>query len=122
MSIYSLDFKEKALEILAFHKNNARKVSLFLNVPAATLRRWKKIKDEEVIISNKGGGKRFEKINLEELKKYVDENPDKYGYEIAIVFNCNPSSINRALHKIGYSHKKNYNIQKAKTKRSKNLS
>ena len=36
MSIYSLDFKEKALEILAFHKNNARKVSLFLNVSAAT--------------------------------------------------------------------------------------
>ena len=74
----------------------------------------KRFKDEGGDLSNKGGGKRFEKINLEELKKYVDENPDKYGYEIAIVFNCNPSSINRALHKIGYSHKKKLQHTKSK--------
>ena len=117
MPTYSLDFKEKSLETLALHGNNARKVSSFLNISAATLRRWKKIKDAGGDLSNKSGGKRFEKINLEALKKYVDEHPDKYGYEIAVIFNCNPSSVNRALHKIGYSHKKK--LQPTKNKKQK---
>ena len=54
-------------------------------------------------------------INLEELKKYVDANPDAYQYEIAEEFHCAQSTICYNLNKLGYTFKKKPTDIKSKT-------
>ena len=47
------------------------------------------------------------KIDLEKLKKDVQENPDKYQYERAKEFGVSRWGIGKALKKLGISYKKN---------------
>jgi transposase len=51
---------------------------------------------------------RLSSVNLEELKKYIDENPDQYYHEIAKKFSISKSQIHRIVtQKLGYTSKKN---------------
>lgn len=48
-----------------------------------------------------------QKIDMEALKKDVDENPDSYIYERAERFSVSESGMRKALKRLGFSRKKN---------------
>ena len=48
-----------------------------------------------------------QKIEMEALKKDVDENPDSYIYERAERFSVSESGMRKALKRLGFSRKKN---------------
>ena len=104
---YDIKFKEKTLEILAKLNGNVLQTSKLLNLNYRTVVRWKETAERGESLIHKSGGKRVEKINPEKLKEYVEQNPNKYLYEIAEEFNCSKSGVFDALKKLGYTNRKN---------------
>jgi len=99
---YSLDFRIRVFEIqeregLTFEQTAAR-----FGVPIRTLFRWKN-RLEPCITRNKPAVK----IDMEALRKHVQEHPDAYQYERAAVFGVSQGCIFFALKRLGISHKKN---------------
>jgi transposase len=99
---YSLDFRIRVFKIqkkegLTFEQTAAR-----FAVPIRTLFRWKN-RLEPCITRNK----RATRIDMEALKKHVQEYPDAYQYERAAVLGVSQGCIFFALKRLGISHKKN---------------
>ena len=110
---YPNEFKQKALELVE-HLNSINQASKALNIAYTTLRKWVELWNNGEDLSHNSGGKRFEKINLTELEEYIKQNPDKFLYEIAEEFHCSASGIAKALKKLGYTNKKNDELQRTK--------
>ena len=99
---YSLDFRIRVFKIqekegLTFEETAAR-----FAVPIRTLFRWKN-RLGPYITRNKPATR----IDMEALKKHVQEYPDAYQYERAAVFGVSQGCIFFALKRLGISHKKN---------------
>jgi Transposase len=59
-------------------------------------------------------------VNLEELKKYLDQNPDQYYHEIAKNFGVSDEQIRVLVRdKLGYTSKKNRRFIVKPTKKQK---
>lgn len=100
--MYSLDFRKKVFEIKEKEKLTFEEVSKRFHVGIATLFRWHK-KIEPITKRNV----QSRVIDMDKLKKDVEENPDAYQWERAEKFNVAQSAIFYALKRLGYTYKKN---------------
>ena len=110
---YSIDFRIKVVAY-AIHSNNIRETSEKFNIGYQTVRNWVILHNKWEDLKHKSGGKRFEKIDKEKLKDYIDKNQDKFLEEIAKEFGCSPNGIRKALKNIGYTNKKNDNLRRTR--------
>jgi transposase-like protein len=115
MSRYSNDLRLKVITF--FKQNNSNKKPTYsksevcktFGISRPTLNFWLKIEEKgnlfEVKKYHRGS---ISSVNLEELKKYIDENPDQYYHEIAKKFAKSKSQIHKiATQKLNYTSKKN---------------
>ena len=103
---YSVDFREC---VISYIESGGSRVlaSRIFNVGVETIRRWIILKHKTggILPKPHGGGHPI-KINLVELKKFIDANPDKTLQEIGHKFSVSHVSIWSALKKLNYVSKK----------------
>jgi transposase len=99
---YSLDFRRQVLKIKHQEKLTDSEFCVRFGISTRTLYRWKKN-----IAPTRKRNRSATKIDMEALKKHVDEYPDAYQYERAAVFGVSPNCILYALRRLKISHKKN---------------
>jgi len=100
--MYSLDFRKKVFEVKEKENLTFEDVSRRFHIGIATLFRWQK--RIEPIIEREVSSR---KINMNKLKKDVEENPDAYQWERAKKFKVAQSAIFYALKRLGHTYKKN---------------
>lgn len=110
---HSDDFRIKVVAY-AIHSNNISETSKKFNIGYHTVRNWVILYNKGEDLKHKSGGKRFEKINKEKLKEYIDKNPDKFLEEIAEEFCCSKTAISNALKKMEYTNKKKQQVIQSK--------
>lgn len=104
---YSLDFRHKIFRLKAQKGLTFLQTSRLFNISMATLFRWcLKIKPQ------KTRHKPATKIDMEALKKDVEDYPDAYQYERAKRLNVAPRTIGLELKRLGVMYKKTYNTPK----------
>lgn len=130
MSRYSNDLRLKVVNF--FKQTNSNKELIHskletcetFQISRPTLDSWLKVDKEGGLLENKKYRRgKISRVNLEELKKYIDGNPDQYYHEIAKVFSVNDERIRILVRdKLGYTSKKNRrSIVKQIKKQKQNL-
>lgn len=117
---YPIELKQKALAYLD-KCGNISTVCTAYHISRSTLYAWIK-KQEQGDLSCQSGGSRGFKVDREQLKIYVEQNPDTYLHEIAKVFNCGTSTIFYALQSLGITYKKDYNLPRTDPTRCQRIS
>jgi group II intron reverse transcriptase/maturase len=102
---YSIDFIERAV---AFKHNGHtfNQLREVFGIPAETFYLWEKRLESGFYEVKKPKQERNRKINKEQLKKAVTENPDAFLYELAALFDCSPQAIFSMLQKLNSKLKK----------------
>lgn len=98
---YSLDFREKVLEIKERDKLSLEEVAERFGVGKSSVFRWSKRLEAKCTRH-----KPATKINMEELKRDVEQKPDAYQYERAQRLGVSRRAIGYALKRLGISRKK----------------
>lgn len=99
---YSLDFRKKVFKIKYKERLTFQEASDWFGIPIRTLFRWQK-NIEPITKRNKPSTK----IDMEALRKDVEENPDLYQYERTKKFGVGQSTIFYALKRLKITNKKN---------------
>lgn len=99
---YSLNFRKQVFKIKGKEALTFQETSERFGVPIRTLFRW-----QERIEPKTKRDKPPTKVDMEALRKDVEENPDLYQYERAKKFGVGQSTIYYALKRLGVSNKKN---------------
>ena len=99
---YSLDFRKQVFKLKESEGLTFEQTSERFDIPMRTLFRW-----QNRIAPKTTRNKPSTKIDMEALRKDVEENPDMYQYERAIKFGVGQSTIFYALKRLGISNKKN---------------
>lgn len=99
---YSVDFRKKVLQIRAKEDLSIEAVALRFGVGKASVMRWL-----IELAPKKTRNKPATKIDMESLKKDVEEYPDSYQYERASRLGVSKSGIGFALKRLGVTYKKN---------------
>ena len=88
-----------------------------------TYHQWLKLQEETGSLKYRNASERRGKINIEELKRAVEEKPDAYLRELAVKFGVSTVAIHKRLkkHKITCK-KKRSRIPKSPRKRGENIS
>jgi transposase len=98
---YSLYFRKQVFKLKSQEQLSDAVVSRRFGISVRTLVRWKK-QLEPKLTRNKPATK----IDMEALKKHVEDYPDAYQYERTAVFGVSPNGILYALRRLKISHKK----------------
>jgi transposase len=102
--VYSLDLRQKALDDIANGGTRSEASSIF-GVSVSTLaNRLSRQKQQD--LAPKMNGSRPSKIDNEKLKKYIEDHPDSYLREIAVVFNSTLQAVFYACKRIKVTLKK----------------
>ena len=99
--MYPLKFREKVFKVKEKYKLTYEETSKRFDISMKTLFRWQK-RIEPKLTRNKPATK----IDMERLKKDVEEHPDDYQWERAKRFKVSQSGINTALKRLRISNKK----------------
>ncbi|TVZ25766.1 transposase [Gillisia sp. Hel_I_86] len=99
---YSVDFRGQVFKIKQKEKLTFQEVSDRFGVPIRTLFRW-----QNRIEPKSKRNKPSTKIDMEALRKDVEDNPDHFQYERAKKFGVSQSAIYYALRRLKISYKKN---------------
>jgi transposase len=99
---YSLDFRKRVFKIKGKYHLSFQETSERFGVPIRTLFRW-----NNRIVPKTKRHKPATKINMEALKKHVEDYPDAYQYERAAFFGVSSTGIFHALRRLKVSYKKN---------------
>lgn len=100
--MYSLDFRKRVLAIKKKEKLTFEATSKRFDIGIRTLFRWAN-RLEPYTTRNKPATK----IDMERLKRDVQENPDRYQYERARMFQVTARGIGKALQRLSITYKKN---------------
>ena len=103
---YSIDYKMRAIAYKD-EGHSFRELYEAFRIPSATYYDWKK-KLEKGVIGIKVKQTRKRKIDPEELRRVVEENPDAYLREIAEKFGCSITSVHTRLKKLKITYKKRH--------------
>ena len=114
---YSLDFRKRVLEIREKEKLSVAETAKRFGVGTASITRWIK-RIEPCLKRNKPATK----INMEKLKKDVEENPDSYLEERAKKFKVSASAIFYALQRLNIRYKKNFKTPQSRQRKKRSLS
>lgn len=104
---YSLDFRKQVFKIKAKERLTFEQTSERFGLSIRTLFHWNK-----ELIPKTIRNKPATKIDMEALKKHVEEYPDAYQYERAAFFGVSPNCILYALRRLKISYKKNADSSK----------
>jgi transposase len=99
---YPIEMRRHILETKEKEKLSIRKTAKRFNVGKKTIDRWL-VEIEPKTTRNKP----CSKIDMDALKKDVEDRPDDYQYERAERFGVSQSAIFAALKRLGMSRKKN---------------
>ncbi|MFT4202552.1 MAG: IS630 transposase-related protein [Chitinophagaceae bacterium] len=99
---YPIAFRKQAFKIKAQEKLTFEETAERFGVPIRTLFRWQKRIEPKAKRS-----KASTKVDMEALRKDVEEHPDHYQYERAERFGVRQSTIFYALKRLKISNKKN---------------
>ena len=99
---YSLDFRKQVFKVKAEEGLTYEETSNRFGINIRTLFRWSK-RIEPKLTRNKPSTK----IDMEALKKDVEQYPDRYQYERSQEFGVSQSAIFYALKRLKISIKKN---------------
>src|SRR5215469_7383558 len=102
---YSIDFIRAAV---AYRQNGHtfKELHETFGIPPETFYKWENNLETGFYEKTKEKQECKRKIDREELKKAVAENPDAYLYEYAKLFDCSPQAIFYMLQKIKITLKK----------------
>lgn len=110
---YSVDFRKKALKIREEEKLSVEAVAICFGVSKASVMRCL-IELEPKKTRNKPATK----INMDTLKKDVEEHPDSYQYERAERLGVSQSGIYWALKRLDVTYKKNTESPKSRRRKA----
>ncbi|MCF7568780.1 IS630 transposase-related protein [Sabulilitoribacter arenilitoris] len=99
---YSLDFRRQVFKVKQKDQLTFQELSDRFGIPIRTIFRWQ----QRIEPKNKRN-KPSTKIDMEALRKDVQDYPDRYQYERAKVFGVSQSAIFYALQRLNISYKKN---------------
>ena len=99
---YSLDFRQRVFAYKEKHQLTFEQTSKHFDINIATLFRWKK-RLEPCVTRNRPAIK----VNMDALKKEIEDFPDDYQWERAKRLNVTQPSIHYALKRLKMSVKKN---------------
>ena len=118
---YSVDLRKKVLEFIERTKNMLEASRVF-GINYNTVRKWFKAYEEGRIEPKEAYRQKPYKMDWEELKRYVEENPDLYQEEYGKVFGVSQGQISKVLKKLGMTYKKRApHMQNKMKKRSLSL-
>ena len=103
---YSTDFRKKAVE----YKDNGHtfaELKEAFGISNKTYDDWKKLYEETGSYEKRKVTRKPKKIDLDRLRKAVEEKPDAYLYELAELFDCSEQAVFYALKKLKITCKKN---------------
>ncbi len=103
---YSKDLRSKVINHLKVDSSQIKASQLF-NVSKSTVSRWWITFTEEKRIEPKPRGGSKNKVSLEDIGKFVENNPDKTLKLIGEHFGISGTACYKKLKKLGYSYKKN---------------
>jgi transposase len=105
---YSLDFRKKVLQIREAEGLSLKEVSVRFGIGVTTVFRW--TKNLEPCVTR---AKPATKIDMEALKRDIEEHPDAYQYERAQRFGVTQTGIWHALRRLKVTYKKNPDASKS---------
>ena len=119
---YSIDLREKIEDFIKSTKN-MREASRVFGINYNTARKWFKVYEEENRLAPKEPYRQEPyKMDWEELRRYVEKNPDLYQEEYAKEFGVSSGQISKVLKRLGMTYKKRVRaIQSKMSKRSLSL-
>lgn len=110
---HSLGFRMKVLSVKEKEKLSFRKTAKRFDVGVASILRWSK-NIKPLTIRNKPATK----INMEALKKDIQDNPDAYQYERAKKFGVTQNGIWHAMRRLRITYKKNSQSSKGRRRKA----
>lgn len=123
MPRHSNDLRKRVITFFKSGKTKSETIKTF-QIARQTLYDWIELdkQDKLFVITPKQNGFKS-KVNLEELKNYIDNHPDEYYKEIAKNFSVGAEQIRVLVtQKLGYTSKKNkHSTKKQIKKRKENL-
>ncbi|MGR3951972.1 MAG: IS630 transposase-related protein [Chlamydia sp.] len=102
--VYSLEIRQKALNYLSNGGKMADASQIF-GVTTRTLSHWL-LRAKQHDLAPRLHGSNPSKIDNQKLKKYIEENPDKYLREIAEVFSSTLQAVFYACKRLNITLKK----------------
>ena len=114
---YPKAFRQKVLEVREKEKLSIREVAERFCIAVASVVRWRN-NPEPKITRNKPATK----VNMEALKKDVEQYPDAYQFERAKRLGVCTAAIHYALKRLGVSYKKNSTSPKGRRRKAACLS
>jgi transposase len=100
-----MDYRRRAIEY--YHEGHTQsEVSAVFKINPATLREWESRSKEGRLAPEYPETRKPRKLPPEELRRYVEENPDDFLSEIGAHFNCSAEAVRKALKKLNITYKK----------------
>ena len=114
--VYSLDLRQRALNYIA-NGGSRLEASKIFGVTVPTVANWLS-RQKQQDLAPKMKGSKPSKIDNEKLKKYIEDHPDSYLREIAIVFNSTLQAVFYACKRINVTLKKKPHTTKNEMRRN----
>ena len=117
---YSLDLREKVIAYVEKHSNK-QAASLLFGIGIATIYRWVARKSNLGHLKATKRPYAYKKLCDEQLKAYIEANPDHFLREIAEHFHMCPAAIYNACRRLKITRKKRRRSMLKGTKRSERV-
>ena len=103
---YSIDYRRRAIEYKDAGHTYKELYEAFKIYPT-TLERWRKLLEKTGELNPQYKKTRKRKIDLKKLEQAIEEKPDLYLSELALMFDCTEQAIHYALKRLKITYKKN---------------
>jgi len=115
---YSLDLRERVVEAVREGEGTQEEIAKRFKISVSSLKRWLSRKH----LAADKPGPIAPRLDIEALKKVVQDKPDLYLDEYAKLLKTSSSTVSYNLLKLGIRRKKNHTIQRAKRRKAQNIS
>ena len=102
---YSEDFRRRALEYY-YEEHSQDEVSTVFKIHVETHREWDARSKAGSLKTQYPKSRKPRKLPPDELRRYVEENPDDFLYEIGAHFGCSGEAVRKSLKKLKITYKK----------------
>jgi len=107
---YDIKFRQRVINYLG-EGHTEKETAATFKVSTFTIWKWKSKLNESGTLAPKQRKETWRKIDPYKLRKYVEEHPDAYQYEIAEAFGVRLYAIQKALKRLKITRKKNHSLQ-----------
>ena len=114
---YSEDYRKRAVEYYQEGKRQAEVKEVF-KIHPSTLRDWEARYESGSLKPNYPETRKPRKLPSDELKAYIESNPDAFLSEIGEHFGCSAEAVRKALLKLKITLKKRPSVTKSDVKPS----